>query len=105
MEIQILIDGESIVYLEPDTRNPVLEGGVTKRAGWILPERPLKRLAFIVLRRMFSDHSQVAAWCRTWDGPWVVDLSLSNGPVVTGFISRSAALFFEEQWVAKNVRG
>lgn len=56
-----------------DTRRlPLSElGFVTKeRASHIRPEGIGKRLAFIALRRIFGDDGCVAAWTRTWPGPW-----------------------------------
>lgn len=41
-----------------------------QRASHILPVNPVKRAAFRLLRLMFGERGKVAAWTRTWRGPW-----------------------------------
>lgn len=101
-DIEVFISSESISYLEHDSEQPLMAGAKTQRASWILPERFLKRLAFQFIR-LFGDKTVAAEWTRRWQGPWIVDLRLSGGPVVTGFYSRDAALAYEESWVSRRL--
>ena len=53
--------------------NLPLEGlGVVhkRRASHILPLNNPKRAVFRLLRRVFGEKGRVAAWTRTWRGPW-----------------------------------
>jgi hypothetical protein len=43
-----------------------------KRISHIRPVDQPKRALFILLRRLFGDRGRVAAWTRTWEGPWEV---------------------------------
>lgn len=46
-------------------------GNVTRhRVSHILPTNRTKRKAFRLLRWVFGDKGRVAAWTRTWRGPW-----------------------------------
>ena len=46
-------------------------GETTKRrVSRIEPLRPVRRAVFRALRRAFGDEGRVAAWTRTWRGPW-----------------------------------
>ena len=40
------------------------------RVSKILPVNPAKRMAFILLRRVFGEDGIMAAWTRKWHGPW-----------------------------------
>ena len=48
-ELTVVIDADSISYLEHDTREPLIDGGETHRASWVVPANPLKRVAFLSL--------------------------------------------------------
>ena len=102
-EIQIVISDQSIAYLEHDAREPLLVGGSTRRASWILPQSLVKRIVFCVIRRLAGDHGKLAEWTRAWRGPWVVDLRLSGGLVCSGFSSRESAIKYEERFVLRNL--
>lgn len=101
-DIEVFIGSESLSYLEHDSEQPLMSGAKTQRASWILPERLLKRLAFQIIR-LFGDRTVAAEWTRRWRGPWIVDLRLSDGPVVTGFSTRESALAYEESWVSRKL--
>jgi hypothetical protein len=45
---------------------------VKTRASHVLPVHPGKQFAFVLLRSMFGDAGRIAAWCRSWRGPWQV---------------------------------
>ena len=102
-QVTVVISAESIAYLEHDTREPLISGGKTRRASWVLPSNAAKRVAFRVLRFFAGDHGKVADWCRSWQGGWIVDLSPVGGPLVTGFSSRSAALQYEHGYVMRRL--
>lgn len=40
------------------------------RASHILPFNQPQRSSFRLLRRIFGEYGRVAAWTRTWQGPW-----------------------------------
>ncbi len=42
----------------------------TRRVSHILPMNKPKRAAFRILRKVFGERGKVAAWTRTWSGPW-----------------------------------
>ena len=72
----------------------------TRRGGYILPQNPLKRRLFTLLRRVFSDKGRVAAWTRTWRGPWVIDLSpIGVCSEIGPFERRDVAIKAEEELV------
>ncbi len=104
-EITIVVDSETISYLEHDTLEPLIAGGSTRRASWVVPAGLPERIVWRLLRALFGDHGKVAAWCRAWRGAWVVDLRLSGGPVVSGFSCRASALRYEESWVLRRLSG
>ena len=37
------------------------------------------------------------------DNTWTIDLSISNGPIVTGFRTRKEALDYEVAWLRENL--
>lgn len=102
-QVVLVIDSGSITYLEHDTREPLMQGGKTRRASWVVPQKLLKRLLWILIRKVVGDHGRIADWCRSWRGPWLVDLRVSGGPVVGGFSCRESALEYEENWVLSNL--
>ena len=91
-------DGQ-IRFLTHDATSPILKGGRTRRASWIVPKRISLRIAFYLIRFLFGDNGRMAAFTRGWSCNWMVDLRVSRGPVVTGFSCRKAAVEFEERFV------
>ncbi len=73
-----------------------------RRASHIVPARSTKRLVFRLLRAVCGDTGKVAAWTRSWECEWTVDLTPSSGPVVSGFYSRAAAIAYEVGWLERN---
>ena len=63
-----------------------------------LPASPSKRAAFRLLRRLFGDRGRVAAWTRTWPGPWLVQMS-PTGDVLGPFANRDAAVRAEVRYL------
>jgi len=60
-----------------------LEGNQTRtRVSNILPVNRVKRAAFLMLRLVFGERGQVAAWTRSWSGPWTCTL-FHNGETYT----------------------
>lgn len=72
-----------------------------RRASHVVPTGRLRRLLFR-LCRIAGDDSELAAWTRTWDCNWTVDLRPSAGPVVSGFYNRDTAIEFEVDWISRN---
>lgn len=50
-----------------------------RRISHILPRHPLKRAAFILLRRLFGEDGKVSGWTRSWSGPWTATMLIGNG--------------------------
>lgn len=70
-----------------------LGNGHSRRLSHIIPERSGKRMAFLFLRKIFGDRGRVAAWTRTWAGPWrCVILSTGQSEV---FDNRQSAVDWE----------
>ena len=72
--------------------------GQERRGGYVLPASPSKRAAFRLLRRVFGDRGRVAAWTRTWSGPWLVQMS-PTGDVLGPFANRDAAVRAEVRYL------
>ena len=70
-----------------------------RRGSHVLPQRPFKRLAFRLLRRLFGESGRLADWTRTWKGPWQIDLSPVDGPCVSGYLHRSDAIAAEVRYL------
>lgn len=52
---------------------PFARGARKRRLSTITPWlAPIKGPAFRILRLVFGDDGRVAAWTRTWRGPWIV---------------------------------
>lgn len=110
-ELVIAVDGSgnSVVVFHPNDEQAtqVLEQvpGVVvedRRAGYVLPQAALERLAFRLLRRMFDGGGRVAAWTRTWSGPWMVVSALTGYSVGQGFATHAEAVAYE---VTLSLRG
>jgi len=77
---------------------------VRRRASHVEPVGLAHRLAFRILRRFFGEHGRVAAWTRSWRGPWRVDLRPSDGPVLgESFNCRGDAIEAELWWLQENL--
>ena len=83
--ITINEDG-SQTYLKTDSADVFLECGevITRRASHVLPAAFWKRQAFRLLRALVLDTSRIAAWSRTWVGPWLVDTRPTAGVILQG---------------------
>lgn len=75
----------------------------TRRASHVVPAHFWKRLAFRSIRSLVSDGSSWAAWTRDWRGPWLVDLSPSDGPTLGPFKNRAFAIAAEVAWLQENL--
>ena len=87
-EITITIDESGdLKMLETAMAEPfkVLGTTVTKRASYVMPARFWARQLFKLIRLFVKDDSASAEWCRTWKGPWVVDMSPIGGDVLRGY--------------------
>jgi hypothetical protein len=73
------------------------------RASHVVPISRPKRWAFRLFRRLFGETGRVAAWTRTWRGPWRVDLGPSAGPVIQPFNDRLAAIDAEVAWLNQHL--
>ena len=87
-EITITIDESGdMKFLETAMAEPfkILGTTETKRASHVFPANFWARQAFKLIRLFVKDDSANAAWCRTWRGPWMVDLSPIGGSVLRGY--------------------
>jgi hypothetical protein len=77
-------DDGNLTFLATESSDVFLELGtvVTRRASHVYPSNFWKRVAFRVLRTLFTDDSRVAAWTRTWDNLWRIDTSPVGGKVL-----------------------
>ncbi|AKJ36878.1 hypothetical protein U876_23830 [Aeromonas hydrophila NJ-35] len=64
-----------------------------QRVSRIVPTSWLLMSAFLVIRKLCSDDSKLAAWTRRWGCEWKV---LIDGKTYGPFQSRSAAILFEK---------
>ncbi len=90
------------ITLEPDGRVsfigdlPIelpLADTVRRRVSTIQPAHKRKRIAFLLLRTVFGEAGRVAAFTRTWSGPWRVTI-LATGETAV-FLDRQAAVDWE----------
>lgn len=58
-----------------------------RRASYVWPVHPVKRIAFVLLRLLFGERSRIATWCRSWYGPWQV--RFADNPTVVVFTAQS----------------
>jgi hypothetical protein len=70
-----------------------LEKATRRRVSTILPTQSAKRIAFRLLRFVAGDRGAVAAWTRTWAGPWRATI-LRTGDTEL-FDDRQAAIDWE----------
>lgn len=75
-------------------------GRVSKRrVSRVLPTHPAKRFAFRVLRAIVPDDSRVAAWTRSWRGPWEATILATGQSHVS--MSRKTCI----EWEIKTIEG
>lgn len=74
----------------------------TRRASHVWPCGFWRRMAFRLIRACCSDESRLAAWTRTWRGPWMV--KIIGGPEGGPFEERKVALRWEVCWLRTNRR-
>lgn len=82
---------------------PLQELGTIKltRLSHITPVcAPIKGPAFRLLRWLFGDRGRIAAWTRTWKGPWLVEI-LATGEWSV-FNKRSDAVAWEIERINLN---
>ena len=70
-----------------------------RRVSTIRPVRFLKRMAFVILRTVFGETGRVAAFTRTWAGPWRCVI-LSTGQTEV-FENRQAAVDWEYEVITQ----
>lgn len=89
IEVTITIDNETgdMVFLDTASSQAFKSLGTvtTKRASHVVPANFWKRQAFKLVRLFVQDDSASAAWCRTWRGPWIVDMSPIGGSILQGY--------------------
>lgn len=77
-------------------------GVAPRRASRVEPAALGRRLVFLALRKAFGDGGRVAAWTRTWRGPWRARMFIRPRPVLGPFPTRQEALVAEAQWLIEN---
>ncbi|MBN2006455.1 MAG: hypothetical protein JXA21_24095 [Anaerolineae bacterium] len=69
------------------------------RGGHVWPRPFFKQMTFRVLRRLFGNRGWIAAWTRTWRGPWIV-IRADNGQRLPGaFATHGDAVRAEVTWL------
>ena len=94
MKITIEPDGRMVTFGDA----PELESlGTVKRqrVSHILPVHADKQIAFRILRILFGERGRVAAWTRTWCGPWIV--LMVNSRKVFAHPSRAVCIQWERR--------
>lgn len=101
MAFKIKRDGTLSVIMHAPEEAPPVHGDVTAlaRGGHVWPQNPLKRLAFRLLRRCCGDRGAVAAWTRTWRGPWIVVLPGGHVRLPGTFATHGDAVKAEINWL------
>jgi hypothetical protein len=79
--ITILPDG-TVEFLGECPLDLPLSNPIRRRVSVILPAHNWKRIAFKNLRTVFGEQGRVAAWTRTWTGPWTARI-LATGETYT----------------------
>lgn len=94
-------DGTLAVIVHGPEDAPPVHGDIDRlaRGGHVWPLHPLKRAAFRWLRHKFGDKGRVAAWTRTWRGPWVVVLPGGHVRLPGEFTTHGDAVKAEVQWL------
>jgi len=69
------------------------------RGGYVWPQRRLKRFAFRLLRKLFGRNGRIAAWTRTWRGPWTVIVAATGQPLPGTFATHGDAVDAEVVWM------
>ena len=73
-----------------------------RRASRVEPADLLRRAIFLILRAACGDSGRVAAWTRTWQGPWRARMLLRPRTILGPFPTRDWALSAEADWITKN---
>ena len=83
------VNPDGTVHMVANDDFPLEAVGIVekRRASYVWPVHPIKRLAFVGLRLLFGERGCVAAWCRSWYGPWQV--RFADNPHVVVFTAQS----------------
>lgn len=74
-----------------------------ERISHILPEHPILRFAFKLIRSVVSDESVAATWTRKWKCTWYVHIIPTNEKFY-GFRDRDEAILFERKHIIELVK-
>lgn len=98
-------DGRVEAVADDNARSIAAELGnmTTRRASHVLPAQPIKRAAFRMLRALFSEQGKVAAWCRSWRGPWQVRFASDPHTVVFAHPSRRVCIAWEVEQLTERM--
>ena len=109
--VVVSVDGEKVnVIANYDTQASAVQTVIAalgpiqavRRGGRVVPVNPIRRTAFRLLRWLFGDRGRVAAWTRTWSGPWLVVVPTGAlGP----FADRDAAVQAEVEYLLEETNG
>jgi hypothetical protein len=101
-------DDGNLTFLATESSDVFLELGrvITRRASHVYPSKWWKRVIFRLLRTLTPDAGRIAAWTRTWQGPWLVDTKPTAGVVLGGrWMNRQGAIdaevVFLNDWFAE----
>lgn len=96
--IVVVSDGSVSIIANHDTQASAVQslsaalGSVqrVRRGGHVVPADRIRRSVFRLLRRLLGSGGRVAAWTRTWPGPWLV--KMASGDVLGPFADRDVAV-------------
>ena len=68
------VNPDGTVHMVANDDFPLEAVGIVekRRASHVVPVHPVKRMAFRALRFFVGERGRIAAWCRSWQGPWQV---------------------------------
>jgi hypothetical protein len=97
----VWINPDGSVHMVANDDFPLEAVGIAekRRASHVVPAHPVKRLAFRVIRFVVGERGRIAAWCRSWYGPWQV--RFADNPHVVVFTAQSRRVCI--QWEIKQL--
>jgi hypothetical protein len=90
---------EAIRSAEAEALTAGLGPGRLERVSRVEPVEVVRRLLFLAIRRLVSNQSRLAAWTRTWRGPWRARLLVGSRPILGPYEERAEAIRAEVRWL------
>ncbi len=106
MKTKIIIDksGKIITFKEDITKKIIerLETKETKekRESYIIPENPILKQIFKLIRKTFKDNHPISNWTRNWKCKWQIEI-IETKQKIKGFTDRKKAIEKEKEIISK----